>query len=201
MEVDLKGVIEKIKEEGVAAADREAAKIIQNAEKKSADIIASANKEKETIMADAAGEAAKLKENSEKAVKQAVRDSEIALRSRLEDLLKEVTREEVSKTMTPDVLKEIIIKLITLCRKEGDFDVEVLLSAEDKKALDEALGTAFKEELKKGVTLKASPSIEKGFRIGEKNKKLYYDFTDDAVSETLNFYLNKKVKGIIGTGE
>jgi len=52
----------------------------------------------------------------------------------------------------------------------------------------------------KGVTFKISPSVEKGFRIGEKDKNYYYDFTDDALVEALKTYLNPKLLKILDSG-
>lgn len=200
MEMDLTNVIEKIKQEGVQEAEKKASDIIKEAEAKAKKTIESAERQKQEILKKAREDTDKLRTTGESALQQAARDVVIALRTQIITLLDLVIKKEVSAALSPSVLEEIIVKLITQSMKKGEFDLEILLNEQDKENLRSVLEKSLQKELKKGVTLKASPAIQRGFRIGEKNKNLYYDFTDEAIAETLNLYLNKKVKEIIHLG-
>jgi V/A-type H+-transporting ATPase subunit E len=103
--------------------------------------------------------------------------------------------------MPPAVLKEMIIEVSEKFKKEGLLDIEILLSEKDKKDLESTLLGVLKKEIKKGVTIKTSPSIEHGFLIGEKGKSSYYDFTDDAIAEAFTTYLNPKIVEILTAGK
>ena len=43
--------------------------------------------------------------------------------------------------------------------------------------------------------------IDKGFRIGEKDKNSHYDFTDEAIAESLGVFLNSKINDILAGGK
>ena len=200
MEMDIGGVIEKIKQEGVQKAEEQAVDIISRAKADAEEISRSAERQKQEILKQAEEEAGKTRANGESAVKQAARAAIISLEAQIAALLNTVVKKEVSAALSPDVIKDIIIKLVTHCAEQGDFDLEILLSEQDKEDLRNVLEGALQEELKKGVVFKVSPAVKKGFRVGRKNRNLYYDFTDDAIAEAFYFYLNKKVKEILNAG-
>ncbi|MFH1553231.1 MAG: V-type ATP synthase subunit E [Candidatus Omnitrophota bacterium] len=200
MEMDLKNIIEKIKEEGVFEADKKAAEIVEEASKKAKDIIQTALKEKEDIIKNAAKEAEKLTKNGEEAVRQASRDVLLSLREDIVALFDRLTKKDVAEQLSPDVLKDMIVRLVESVTEHKQFDIEVLLSKKDKDVLDRVLFDALKQEAKKGVTLKVSPGIEHGFRIGEKGGTSYYDFTDEAIAEAFALYLNPKIAEVLTAG-
>jgi len=200
MEMNLNSVIEKIQTDGVNKAEEQASVIIKEAEAKAADIVSSAKQQKDETIKKAEKLANEFKVNGEAAVRQAARDVIIALRAQMEALLDSIIKKEVSAGLTPDVLKDIITKLVTSSIEREDVDLEILLGEKDKHALRETLGALLQGDLKKGVTIKVSPTLKKGFRIGKKGKNEYYDFSDDAIAEAFNFYLNKKLREVIDTG-
>ena len=53
------------------------------------------------------------------------------------------------------------------------------------------------EDAKKGVTLKVSPDVANGFRIGVKGSDVYYDFSDDAIAAVLKSLINPNLKAIL----
>jgi vacuolar-type H+-ATPase subunit E/Vma4 len=130
-------------------------------------------------------------------LRQASRDVLLGLRENIVALFDGIIKKEIARQMSPDVLKEVLVKLIESFAKEKQFEVEVLLSEKDKKSMEKTLLSALKEDLKKGVTLKVSPSIEHGFRIGRKGEHSYYDFTDEAIAESFKTYLNPKVTELL----
>ncbi|MDP8258393.1 MAG: hypothetical protein P9L90_03100 [Candidatus Aadella gelida] len=197
MEMDLKGIIEKIKEEGVSEADKKAEEIISGAETKAKSIIKETEEKKDKILKKAAEEADKLRKNADESVKQASRDAMLALKASLIGLFDTVIKEEVSKELNPDILKETIVNFVDKFGDSEHTSLEILLNEKDKKSLEKTLFARFKDRMKTEVTLKVSPSVEKGFRIGEKGSNSYYDVTDDAVAEAFKAFLNPKISKII----
>ncbi len=201
MEMDLNSIITKIKQEGVDEGQKQSDQIIEKAKKEAEEIITSAKKQKENILNNAGEEAEKLKNNAEEAVRQASRDVLLGLRQNIISLFDKVVKKEVSAALKKDVLEKMIIKLAENFDRIGRSDqIEVLLSEEEKKELDATLFEALKQEMKKGVTLKSSPNIEKGFLIGEKGETSYYDFTDEAIAEAMKAYLNQKITDMLSIG-
>jgi V/A-type H+-transporting ATPase subunit E len=201
MAMDLKNIIERIKEEGVDEAQKKAGDIIDQAESKASETIAAAEEKKKDIIAKAKEQADKFKASSEEAMRQASRDVLLGLRENIVALFDKVVKRDVAKELSTDVLKEMIIRLVEKFKDSGETEVEILLSEKDKAALEETLFEDLKKEMKKGVELKASSSLENGFRIGEKEGNAYYDFTDEAIEEAFKTYLNKKLTEILTPGK
>ncbi len=200
MEMNLKNIIERIKQEGVGEAERKADEMISGAEKRAEAIVDAAMKEKEDITKKATEEAERLRRHAEEAMRQASRDVLLGLREQVVALFDGVVKREVAEQLSPKTLAEMIVWLARGMAKEGRFEVEVLLSREDKDGLEKILFDALKEEMKKGVTVKASPGVEHGFRIGEKEGNFYYDFTDEAISEAFKAYLNPRIAAMLSAG-
>ena len=201
MEMDLKGIIDKIKKEGVSEAEKKAGEIISSAEEKARGMIETAKKERENIVGNAEEEAGKLQANAEKAIKQASRDTILSLKEEIVKIFDIVLKEKISDELKPDVLREAIIQIVNKFGDEEKIDLEVLLNEKDKKELEKTLFSKFKEKTKKELILKVSPAIENGFRIGEKGKNSYYDITDEAVAEAFKTFLNPRITRIIGRND
>ena len=200
MAMDLKNIIERIKEEGVDEAQKKAGDIIDKAESQASETIASAEETQKEIIEKAKAKAEKFKASSEEAMRQASRDVLLGLRENIIELFDKVIKRDVAEELSPDVMKEMIIRLVEKFRESGETEVEILLSDKDKSQLEETLLHDLKKEMKKGVELKASSSMEHGFRIGEKDGNSYYDFTDEAIEEAFKSYLNKKLSEILTPG-
>ncbi|MFQ5951864.1 MAG: V-type ATP synthase subunit E [Candidatus Omnitrophota bacterium] len=201
MEMDLQNIIDKLKQEGVGEAEKKAEDIIHQAEKKALSIAEEAKGREEEIIRKAEQEAERLRKNGEEAVRQASRDVLLSLREQITGLFDRIVRQEVAGQMSPAVLKEMIVKLASKFEKDETLDVEILLSEKDKKDLEKTLFAALKGEMKKGITLKASPKVEHGFLIGIKGKSSYYDFTDEAIAEAFMAHLNPKITEILTSGK
>jgi V/A-type H+/Na+-transporting ATPase subunit E len=79
-------------------------------------------------------------------------------------------------------------------------EIEAILSEEDRKELEKLFIGELKKEMATGITLSPSKEVTKGFRIGEKGSEVYYDFTDEAISEALGAYLNKGLIALLSGG-
>jgi len=197
MEVSLAGLITKIKEEGVAVADKEAQGIVAEAEKKAKSIIVESKKQADAIVLTAKQDAEKLEKQAEEAARQSIRDVILMLKQRIVELLDVVLKRQIKEQLQPDVLKEIIVKLVESFKKDKQLDLEIILGKGDKDKLEKLIFDGLTKEMSKGVTLKVSPNVESGFRIGRKGENSYYDFTDEALTEALKVYLNPKLREIL----
>lgn len=193
MAMELKGLIDRIKKDGVEQAEKEAAKIIEDANARAKGVIDESNKRAETIIAGAKNEAERFRASSEQALKQAARDALLTLRGRVMEFFDRVVKSNIQTDLNPTVLKDIILQAVEHSIKSGIMDIEVVVSDKDKKALEKRLFSALRKEAKEKVLLKESKDIGKGFRIGERGKNSYLDFTDQAIVEGFKRYLNPKL--------
>ena len=205
MEMELKNLIDKIKTEGVNQAEKEAGDIISQAKEKAKQIIKDAEEKKTESIKEAEIRTREFRKAAEKALTQAARDVLLSLRGRVTEFFDRVVKEKISKELTPDVLKKVIVKVVENFRKDSMLDIEVLVSKDDAKKLQKALFATLSKEAKAHLTLTGSSGIETGFRIGEKGKDSYFDFTDEAIAEAFTRYLNPKLVEILdidlGLGE
>lgn len=197
METQLDNLIQKIRQEGVEEAKKKSKEIIKDAERRAEEIIEDAERKKAAIMKDGQRDTANLRKSGEEVLRQASRDIILSLRQRIVELFDSVLKKDVSEGLSSENLKKIITRIIENFKKDEGLDIEILLSKQDKKGLEEALLRSLKDEFRKGITFKVSSGIEKGFRIGEKDKNFYYDFTDDAITEALKLYLNPRITDIL----
>jgi len=200
MEMELNLLIEKIKQDGVFAANKEAGSIIASAEEKARKIINEAEAKKEAILRDADLQAQNFKKTSEKTVKQAARDVLLTLRERVTDFFHRVIKIKVSEALEPEILKQLIVKTVEAFKKEGAIDLEIMLSPEDRLMLEKTLFAALGEEARKNITIISSNNLDKGFRIGEKGKNSYFDFTDEALAKSFKDFLTPKLIEVLDVG-
>lgn len=197
MEMELKNLIDKIKKDGVEQAEKEAQEIISRSQDEAKEIIKGAEVKKGQIIKDAETTTQNFKKSAEEAIKQSARDALLTLRERVTEFFDRVLKAKVSEELSPDVLKEVIVKAVENCMESGVLHIEVILSKEDKKSLEKSLFGALAQEAKKHLTLTGKQGINKGFRIGEKDKDSYLDFTDEALAEAFKRYLNPRLAEIL----
>ncbi|MFH1753601.1 MAG: hypothetical protein ABH875_05405 [Candidatus Omnitrophota bacterium] len=197
METELNKLIEKIKRDGVEQAERDAADIIKGAEVKAKGIIADANNRGADIVEKAEARARDFKAASEKALGQAARDVLLSLRERVVEFFDRIVKAKVKEELSDDILKEVIVKAVENFGKGCDLDIEIVVSEKEREKLKKRLFADFSKEAKERFTLKGSSGIERGFRIGEKDKDSYVDFTDEAITGALKKYLNPKLVEIL----
>ncbi len=198
MDVQLQDLIEKIKKDGVEAADKSASEKIAQAKAEAEKIIANAKEEADKIIKAAKDETARMEKASEDAIRQAGRNLILSFRESVEKELSAIMTAETAKSYSPKLLENLIPEIVKAWTKNTDAsDVSVLLNEKDLKELEQNLGAALKDEISKGLTLKADNSIENGFRIGVKDGAAYYDFSAEAVADLFSAYLNPKVASIM----
>jgi len=195
MESKLEHLIEKIKTDGIEEAKKSADEIIKTARKEAESIIKKAREDAQKIVAEAGKQAEKLQSNAESALRQAARDTVLVTKEKLIKLLDKVFQRELGAALSPDFMKELILKIAE--HWSGGAKLEVLVSERDLEKLRELMFVKSRSELKDTVTIKVDKGISKGFRIGLKDNNVYYDFTDESIAEFLAEFLNPGIREIL----
>lgn len=197
MEVQLQDLVDKIKQDGVASAEQQAAAIVSEAEKKAKDIVENAKKEAEDLLKKAEASSERFTQASEAAVKQASRNALIAFQEGVTNALSALVTAEVNTAYNADILKTLIPNAVSGWIKSGADDLSVILSSDDAKKLEAALLAAFKKEVEKGIEIKSDSRMAGGFRIGMKDGSAYYDFSAEAVAELFSTYLSSRAADLL----
>ena len=198
MDVQLQELIDKIKKDGVAAAETSASEKIAAAEKEAARIIANAKEEADKIIKQAKDETARMEKASEDAIAQASRNLVLTFRKSVENELSALVNAETAGAYDAKLLAKLIPETVKEWAKKSDAaDLSVLLGEADLKELEAGLRAALKDEIAKGLTLKADNAVNGGFHIGVNGGKAYYDYSAEAVADLFAAYLNPRTAAIM----
>jgi len=197
MSEDLKGLIEKIHEEGVKAAEEKSDQIQSEAEKKSRAIVENAEKKARKIVEDARHEVDRIQKSGEMSLKQAGRNTVIALKKEILSILDKLILSETRKKLTPEAVSKAISALVRNYKGNADADIMTSLSKDDLKNLEEGFFRRLEEETGKGITLKVGDDITAGFTISYDKGRSHYDFTDEALAEYIGAYLRPRLRDLL----
>lgn len=197
MPEDIKGLIEKIQQEGIAAAEDKAKAIEDEARLAAQEILQKAKAEAEKILADTKSNIAKIEENSRVSLKQAGRNLLLALREEINNILKRLIISHIREALAPEELARIIGALVKSHTDKGAGDIIVSLNKEMLEKVEKNILGELKEEVKKGITLRHSEEIHAGFTISLDSGKSQYDFTDKALAEYLTTFLKPKLAELL----
>ena len=194
MDTQVEELIDRIKRDGVAAAENSASKTISEAQKEAEKIISNAKAEADKIIRQAKDETERLQKSGEDAIRQAGRNLLIAFRDSIQKELSTLVNGEVSSVYSKDMLVKLVPEVIKEWVKNTSAeDVSVLLNEKDLKQVEDGLKAALKAEISKGLTVGADNSVAAGFRIGVKDGAAFYDYSADSVAELFSSYLNPRI--------
>ena len=198
MEIQLKELIDQIKQDGVAAAEAEAKAILEAANREAERILADAKAEADKRMADAKAENEKVVRAGEDAIRQAGRNLLLSFRESVTRELRAVVGEGVAAAYSSDAFASLVAHVVEAWAAKPEVeDITVLLNEADCKALEQGALAALGAKLGKGVILKANDTFDGGFRIAVNGDGAYYDYAADAVADMLAQYLSPKVAALL----
>lgn len=199
MSQQVQELIDKIKTEGLKAADQKAQEIEGQAQKNAQKIIEEAKQEAQQMIARAKQEAQKIQTSAQTSLQQASRDMLISLRKEIGRVLQRIVAARVGDVLTTQNLASMITEVAKKA-VEGDQvagGLDVAVSAHDLKELREGFLAQLQKEIKKPILLKASDDIGKGFVISFDQGKSNFDFTDAGLADYLGSYLNEQVAALL----
>jgi len=198
MEIQLEELIAKIKKDGVDAAETEAENIIDAAKKEAEIIIAEAKAEADKILANAKSETERTVKSGEDSIRQAGRNLLISFRESVTKEINAILTESVTAVYSSEDLAQLIVRAVEAWAKNPDAEsITVILNTDTLNALKKTVLAALKEKMLGGITLKASDSLESGFRISSRDGSAYYDYSAEAVVDMLSGYLSPKVASLM----
>ncbi|MCK5802248.1 MAG: hypothetical protein KAI66_05420 [Lentisphaeria bacterium] len=191
-EISLEALVSKLHDEGVGKGQTEAARIIAEAEKKAEEICRGATDEAKALVKMAQAQAEEFQQNANASVKQAARDTMLALNRSVCDLFRKAFQQEAGTVLdSPEFLKGLILTLAEDWAKGKS--IEVAVKPELGKQLLALSQTGVAGMLAEGIEIKQNRSITKGFRIRLEGDQVAYDFSDESIVESLKLHLNPQL--------
>lgn len=198
MEIQLQELIDKIKKDGVEAAETEATSILAAARAEAEKIVANAQNQADAILTNAKIENERIVKASEDAIRQAGRNLLMSFRESVSRELNVILKENVNAVYSSEHLVQLILNVVEGWANKPDADnITVVLNSDTLKSLENILLAGVKERMLTGITLKANDNFDGGFRILVGNGNAYYDYSAEAVVDMLSNYLSPKVTELL----
>ncbi|MBP7056179.1 MAG: hypothetical protein KBB52_04950 [Candidatus Omnitrophica bacterium] len=197
MTEDLKGLIEKIQEEGISAAEAKAHAIETEAKKRASDIIEDARKKSEDMIHSAKKEVERSRESTEATLKQAGRDLILSLRQEINSILGKLVEYHVHKALNPEGISHIVASLLKNQNRPEKDGIVITAKREDLEKLEKALLEELGHKAREGITLKPSDAIRGGFIISYDSGRSYFDFSDKAIVDYISEFLRPRIASIL----
>ena len=206
-------LIDRIRDQGVQAAQDEAARLLVNARQQAQEIVSQAKAEAEAAQAKARAETEAYRQASLDALRLAARDTVLDLEARVLARFEEfVKRLVVSATRDKELVRSIVLVLAGHAAEEfiQDKEVEVRISS---ALLEGQTGPVFKEEgklailglssdmLREGLELVPDSEIEGGARVRLVQDKLEIDLSDRVIARMISQRLIPRFKAIMEGAE
>ncbi len=207
----VEALIERLKEQGIAAGQEKAESIVLDAQKRAEWIINEAELEAQILVKNAKAEAEAVKTAGEDALKLAARDTFMRLRDKLSSSFKrEVMRVVGKKMVEKKFLEKLILALAGQVRDKtgldqtkhiviqlpenvfGNDDLHRNTEELQDGALSHFVGALTADLLRTGVKFEVSGELNSGLLLKLKDDNIVIDFTDEAVATLLLEHLQPR---------
>jgi V/A-type H+-transporting ATPase subunit E len=212
----VEALIQKLKDEGVAAGQQKAERIVADAQKRSEWIIQEAEREARLLLTNARAESELIKAAGEDALKLAARETLLKVRDGLlAGFDHEVIRLVGKEMAKEECLRRIILELAGRLRKESGLDdnrkvniriPEHAVGPGDLRGSPEQLEQDFLSRLtaviaadllKEGVLIEAADGPDRGLLIKLEDDNIVIDFTDETVAALLLEHLQPRFRALM----
>lgn len=201
MAQEIKDLIAKIQQEGIQAAEVQAARIKAEADRASLKIISEAKIQAQKIIEQANSQAKRLDDSTQAALKQAGRDLLISLRQEITNMLSRLVKLDLHQALTVEELVEIIGAVIKNTPLSLGSQVVVSLNKLDQDKLEQGFLKQLAAETKKSIVLKSTDGIDSGFIISFDAGKSIFDFSNQALSDYICGRLRPELSKILSPAE
>ncbi len=190
-------LIERLRNDGVAAGEAEAARLIKEAKDQATAIVAKAKKEADDYRASARAEIEREKEAAHAAVQIAARDTILEVRAdiaaRFGAQIKRIVARELQD---PEFLRRMILAVAGASMPEaaGGSNLEIRIAdvlfggkkdGEISKRIDQVLMGVSADMLREGVEIKPAGDDKPGMRARLAGEDIEIDLTEEAITEAL----------------
>jgi V/A-type H+-transporting ATPase subunit E len=209
----VQNLVDRIRDQGILAANEKASKILRDAEAKSAKMLADAKLEVDRLRENTRIEIEANHAAALEALKLSARDAMLQLKAKVSSEFEVfVQRLVTSATRDEEFIKTIVLVLAGHVQEEliGDKEIQILISemiltGKPNEKLGErakqTILTLSSEMLREGVELIPSSDIEGGANVRLVKDKLEIDLSDKAISKLLYQRMLPRFQAILDGGE
>lgn len=192
---------EKIYNEGIAKANKEAELILAEAKKEAEDIVQAANQEKNKILQMANVEAEEISRKTHSEIRLAVQKLMSNLKQNIaETLISKQLDTYATQAFNDEIFIKEIIKTVVqnwVKSENEESELSLLVAPKDEAKIAEFFNSKLVHELSQGISISPDPSVRNGFKIGPKNGNYLISFTEKDFENYFRNYLKNKTWNLI----
>jgi V/A-type H+-transporting ATPase subunit E len=212
-ESSVQALIDRIRDQGVQSANREAERILAEAEAKASQLLADAQKQAEQLRAKATADIEAEQAAAQEALKLSARDTVMRLKNLVAIAFETFVRRLVTTaTQDRELMKNLVLVLAGHSAEEfiKDKQIQILLSdalltgKSDPKLRDlgkQTILSLSSDMLREGVELIPSSGIEGGAKVRLVGEQLEIDLSDKALSKMLAAHLLPRFHALLTAAE
>ncbi|NOE35644.1 MULTISPECIES: hypothetical protein [unclassified Ruegeria] len=207
-------LIDKLRNDGVAAGQAEAEKLREDAKAEAARILADAKREADEFKKKARTESDNYRAAGEEALNTAMRDAVLTMKAGLTDRFKEDVERLVTEEMSdPELIRQMILEVVGRASEGANLDGKVQVILPTKVATQEdikqnaddiqsgqltkyVLGLTAKM-LRENVELHVADDTQEGIRVRAEDEGVVLDLTDKAVASLLMEHLQPRFRAVL----
>ncbi len=199
MNSKIQQLTETIYNEGVQKAREEAEAILKEARVKAEGIEQNAQKEAERVLEEAGRKSEELKKQVDSEIKMTLNQAVSAMKQEVTSLVTMKVIQPSVKELFSDqeYLKNLIAMMVKGWMEKESFDVEVILPESEKDKLQDNFKNSLANELNNELSIKFSPNVKSGFKIGPAGESYLISFTDEDFINFLKGYLRPKTTKLL----
>jgi V/A-type H+-transporting ATPase subunit E len=192
-------LIDRIRSEAVAAAETQAAAILQQARDEAKRTTEAAAQRAGATVAEAEQKAAALVERGGATLQQAARDLLIAVGHRLQAMVDALLVGAAREALRPEVIEQMLLRLCEGLARTGldDKSVAVVVSPGDKDQIARFALGKLRERMQQGVEVHIDQHLQHGFRLTFGGDTVRHDFTPAAIAAALAQFVRPQLGEVI----
>ncbi|WP_179379329.1 hypothetical protein [Jannaschia marina] len=208
----VEALLERLRADGVAAGEAEAARLTAEAKTEAARVLRDATADAEALKTSARRETDAYRKAGEEALEIAMRDAVLTMKSGLMRQFEADVRAMVTQASAdPDTIRDMVLEVAGRARPAGDDGAAVILPAEvvgpdairaDPGSVRGSRLTGFvlgltAEMLREGIELHAAEDLEAGIRVRVDGEDLEIDLSDAAIASLLMQHLQPRFRAVM----
>mgnify|MGYP001450426990 CR=1 FL=1 len=206
-------LIRRLRDEGVAEGQGKAQELLEEAKRRASEMLDLARQEAENVRQEAQREAKRTQTAGEEAVRLAVRDAILTLKSEITEQFAGRVRQLVAENLSDEgFLRQVILEVVRRATPdEATGPCEILLPSEvvgveelrrkpeevKEGTLSHFVLTLAGDMLRQGVTFGSSLNSAPGVRVQLAKQDVQIDLTDQAITELLLKHLLPRFRALM----
>jgi len=200
METHLQELLETIRRDGIERAEREAERIIAEAEKRAAAIVQKAQKEEHAVYANAEQRIARWRHSAEIQLRQAAANLILAIKKESVELLKKLFSADVARVVSDEEFAQIVVTAVSaeITASHQGRSAEISANPDALKKIERHLQARAEQIGGEHITLTPLPKSDLTITLAFDSEHSAYYISHESIVRTMEALLAPQLHSLLG---